>query len=141
MKISKICFNLSIPTIKLCFTLILALQAFKSLFIDNNSINKDSKEPVLSYQTNLKSNFQLNNESFLISTLLKHSSEQLNANRTQTIYFLNDRNQPVPVVITKSYIDFTQLLNFNNLKHSVKFAMFLDLNIACCLVRFLHLYK
>lgn len=137
MKLVHICFELTIPVLRIIFFVVLLLLAFKTYVHDNMSISKDySNKAIISYQTELKSNLRANNQTLHIKTFYTHDTKQLTANQTQLINLVNYKVSK-PVLVSTNFFDLHQLYNFNNMKNSIKLAIFIHLNTGCSVLNLL----
>ena len=135
MKLPLMCFEYSIKVLKINLIFLIILHALKSLFIETHNLieNEFSKQTVITYVIDLSSSLTTN-KSILVESIYKQHSENLRANHSELVTFINDMNLTNPTVISANYIDINHLFNLSFLKSLIKLTIFFDLNMACSLI-------
>ena len=135
MKLPLMCYEYSIKVLKINLIFLIILHALKSLFIETHNLieNEFSKQTVITYVIDLSSSLTTN-KSILVESIYKQHSENLRANHSELVTFINDMNLTNPTVISANYIDINHLFNLSFLKSLIKLTVFFDLNMACSLI-------
>lgn len=151
MKLARYCLDNSIVTLKVNIGIIVVLECVKFLinsethktylnYKNDNSVNGTRELSHSKSDTNIfRSSFD--NILLSLSSWYTYDINQMEATRTEIVNVINTdisgssaSASIQPLIITRSFINFSELLQFNNLKNMIKLALIVNLNIMCILV-------
>ena len=156
MKFSFFTLKYSVFFLKTNFIFMIFLQGIK-LFLNkqhtNSGLNvsegaQDQSNHLIESTSNYFYAFLINFKKFLLSLVstFTYDVKQFEATKTEIINFvkIDDKPQLIfgnkqdanlnPTIISESYVNFSELLQFSNIKHIIKLTYLFNLNLNCILV-------
>jgi hypothetical protein len=155
MKFSFFTLKYSVFFLKTNFIFMIFLQGIK-LFLNKQNINSglnsskgapDQSNHFIESTSNYFYAFLVNFKKFFLSfvSTFTYDVKQFEATKTEIINFVKiDKPQVIldnkqdanfnPIIISESYVNFSELLQFSNIKHIIKLTYLFNLNLNCILV-------